>query len=48
MKNVGVAVLYSTRYGKPKGARIGPSLFTHQNYKTNLRNYIKFQIRKCF
>ena len=29
-KKVGVAVLYSTRYGNPKGTRIGPRYFIHQ------------------
>ena len=47
-EKVGVAVLYSTRYENPKGTRIGPPLFIHQNYKTNLRNYLDFLIRKYF
>jgi hypothetical protein len=37
-KKVGVEILYSTRYGNPKGTRIGPPLFIHQNCKTNLKN----------
>tara|TARA_B110000003_G_scaffold272350_1_gene308062 strand:+ start:580 stop:714 length:135 start_codon:yes stop_codon:yes gene_type:complete len=37
-KKVGVAGLKPTRYDNPKGTLIGPPLFTHQNYKTNLRN----------
>ena len=35
---VGVAVLFSTGYDYSKGARIGPPLFIHQKYKSNLEN----------
>jgi len=42
-KKVGVAVLYSTRYGNPKGTRIGPPLFIHQNYKANIINLLQYQ-----
>ena len=45
-KKVGVAVLYSTRYGNPKGTRIGPLLFIHQNYIANLQKIMGNMKRK--
>ena len=37
-KKVGGAVLYSTRYGSPKGTQI----FIHQNYRVNMKDYLLF------
>ena len=43
-KKVGVAVLHSTRFETLKGARIGPPLFIHQDYKANIINLLQYQL----